>query len=139
MCFTRIPAVLWVRVVLFTFCRATAAGELNWIMEFISDPIEPHGGDFDTAAMARGEPGLPSEFKWRGEVYGVAERLRGWKESGRERGRAKGEIYLRRHYYELRMTDGSVWTVYFIRQPSSSRASRNRWFLYSREPDQCHS
>ena len=103
-------------------------------MEFVSDPIAPYGSGFDTVAMGRGEPGLPSAFTWRQVPYEIDERLRAWKESQREGGRARGELYLRRHYYELRMTDGSVWTVYFVRQPSAPRASRSRWFLYTIEP-----
>ena len=29
-----------------------------------------------------------------------------------------------------RMIDGSVWTVYFTRQPQAGRSGRSRWFLY---------
>ncbi len=99
--------------------------------EFISDCITPHKGHFDTTAMARGEPGLPSGFTWRGVSYDVIERLKAWKHSERESGRAGGELYLRRHYYQLRMSDGSLWTVYFVRQPAKSGSAKRRWFLYT--------
>ncbi|MEE9295291.1 MAG: DUF6504 family protein [Phycisphaerae bacterium] len=103
-------------------------------MGFVSDPISPHGRGFDAVAMGRGEPGLPSAFTWRGAPYEIDKRLGAWKESQREGGRAGGELYLRRHYYKLRMTDGSVWTVYFVRQPATRRAAKSRWFLYTMEP-----
>jgi len=102
--------------------------------EFVSDPISPHQGSFDTVAMGRGEPGLPSGFTWRGLSYNIAERMEAWKHSERESARAGGELYLRRHYYRLRMSDGSVWTVYFVRQPAKSGSPKSRWFLYTIDP-----
>ena len=30
--------------------------------EFVSEPIKPVAGTFDTVGMARGEPGLPGRF-----------------------------------------------------------------------------
>lgn len=98
--------------------------------EFVSEPIVPLQGTFDVQAMGRGEPGLPSGFTWRGACYDVVERLAQWKHSSREGSRAQGELYLRRHYYKLRMSDGAAWTVYFTRQPSPGGSPRQRWFLY---------
>ncbi len=97
---------------------------------FISEPITPDTAQFDTPAMARGEPGLPVGFNWRGKNYLIVRKLDQWKHSAPEGGRAGGELYLRRHYYKLRMSDDSVWTVYFIRQAPRSGSSRQRWFLY---------
>ncbi len=101
--------------------------------EFVSEPIVPSTGGFDVTAMARGEPGLPTAFRWRDETYSVIETVRQWKHSERESGGVRGELYLRRHYYSLRMSDNSIWVVYFIRQPAKSGASTSRWFLYSVE------
>ena len=39
--------------------------------EFISEAVRPVGGTFDAAGMARGEPGLPQRFVWRGREYAV--------------------------------------------------------------------
>jgi hypothetical protein len=103
--------------------------------ELISEPIEPLAGTFDTAAMARGEPGLPVGFRWRGRVHRIVELLAAWKKSSREGG--VGELYLRRHCYRLRMDDGAIWEIYFTRQAQagpSRRAARQRWFLYTRQP-----
>jgi hypothetical protein len=101
--------------------------------DFVSEPIVPFRGTFDAQAMSRGEPGLPRGFTWRGTAYDVVERLARWKHSSREGGRAQGELYLRRHYYRLRMSDGSVWTVYFTRQASPGGSPKRRWFLYGRD------
>jgi hypothetical protein len=99
--------------------------------ELISEPITPHARTFDTSSMGRGEPGLPSAFTWRGELFDVLERREAWKMSSREGG--VGELYLRRHYYKLRMSDESVWTVYFVRQTPRSGDPKSRWFLYTRD------
>ena len=95
----------------------------------------PCKGRFDAPAMARGEPGLPSGFQLRGLSYDVIQRIEQWKHSERESGRAGGELYLRRHYYKMRMSDQSVWTVYFTRQPLTSGSFKDRWFLYTIERD----
>ena len=97
--------------------------------EFISEPIIPTAGTFDASRMGRGEPGLPDGFAWREESLQIMEVVETWKQSSREGG--VGELYLRRHYYKLRMSDGSVWTVYFVRQAPRSGNRKARWFLYS--------
>jgi len=102
----------------------------GFMAELISEPITPHAGTFDTKRMGRGEPGLPNGFTWRGESVDVVEELGGWKQSSREGGGA-GDLYLRRHYYKLRMSDGSIWTVYFVRQSPRTGDPKIRWFLYA--------
>lgn len=101
--------------------------------EFVSEPITPRRGTFDTAAMARGEPGLPTGFEWRSQWFDVVECLERAKQSGPEIGRLDGERYLRRHTYRLRMSDGSIWSVYFIRHTPRSGSRTRRWFLHSLE------
>ena len=101
--------------------------------ELISEPITPQRGTFDPARMARGEPGVPRGFDWHGQSVEVTEVVRAWKHSSREGGRAGGDLYLRRHYYKLRMDDASVWTVYFVRQTPRSGNPKKRWFLYTIE------
>ncbi|MFP4107023.1 MAG: DUF6504 family protein [Phycisphaerae bacterium] len=99
--------------------------------QFISEPIKPVEGTFDTGGMARGEPGLPQQFTWRGEKLTVVRVLESWKKSGREGHSSKGELYLRRHYYRLETTCGKNMTVYFERQARPATSARKRWFLYS--------
>ncbi len=100
--------------------------------EFICEPLAPEPRTGDTAAMARGEPGLPSSFTWRGRRYTVAEVLKTWKSSSPEGGKAGGEMYLRRHWYRFMAGTGEVLTVYFDRQ-SRSRNPHRRWWLYTIE------
>ncbi len=99
--------------------------------ELISEPIMPRMGDSALSAMARGEPGLPLAFVWRDETYDVIEQIAAWKATSTEGGHAKGDRYLRRHYHKLRMSDDTEWTVYFVRQASSSGNPKARWFLYT--------
>ncbi len=101
--------------------------------ELISEAITPEGPSADSARMARGEPGLPKAFTWRGESFGVVREVSAWKESSREGARAGGELYLRRHYFKLKMTSGDLWTIYFVRQSPRSGNPKNRWFLYTIE------
>lgn len=107
--------------------RAHHAGE-----EFVSEPIEPLKSSFDAQTMSHGLPGLPTGFTWRGDVRAVQHLLEHWKQSSREGGTADGELYLRRHYFRLQMSDGCEWVVYFIRQTPRSGPPQRRWFLYSR-------
>ena len=103
--------------------------------EFVSEQITPKQGSSDASAMGRGEPGLPGGFTWRGSSVEIVERISAWKHSSREGG-GVGDLYLRRHYYKLRMSDGSIWTVYFVRQTPKSGNTKDRWFLYTIERDQ---
>lgn len=98
--------------------------------KFISEAIEPVEGTFDTAAMSRGEPGLPKRFMWRKTEYTVANVLKQWKESGPCRSHGS-EIYLRKHWYRIQCTNGAEMTLYFQRQPRSKQQNKKRWWLYT--------
>ena len=108
------------------------AARYTIMAELISESITPDAGTFDPSRMGRGEPGLPRGFTWRDESMAVIDELGAWKQSSREGGGA-GDLYLRRHYYKLRMSDASVWTVYFVRQTTRAGNRKKRWFLYTRE------
>ena len=100
--------------------------------EFISEPITPLPGAPDVVAMVRGEPGLPPGFVWRKKEYRVVESLA----VGKIHSPDRGEMYVRRHTFRLRMDDDSVWEVYFLRQPPKRGArtrSAPRWFLKTRK------
>ncbi len=119
--------------------------------QLVSEPITPARGSFDTAAMARGEPGLPARFTWRDVAYVVTDVIEQWKSSEAEGG--SGELYLRRHWFKVRVTAvlgaaegpkqaaigpaSRVMTLYCLRQPPRGRtgsAARRRWWLYSVQP-----
>jgi hypothetical protein len=100
--------------------------------KLISEPIAPIAGSADPMAMVRGEPGLPEGFVWRDRPLRIAEVRETWKRLRPES--AGGELYLRRHYYRLRMDDGREWIVYCLRHASRRPGAGNparRWYLYS--------
>lgn len=104
--------------------------------QLISEPLTPIGAGADTTSMARGEPGLPHGFEWRGESARIVRLLEKWKESSHEGDNTARDLYLRRHYYKMRMTDDRVWTVYFERQSQRGGHPKQRWFLYTIEEPQ---
>ncbi len=100
--------------------------------KFISEPIKPLAETFQTAAMTRGEPGLPEKFLWRDTEYAVAEVLEAWKETGPCRS-GGDEKYLRKHWYKIKTADDLIMTLYFERQARSKGQSKTRWWLYTIE------
>jgi hypothetical protein len=95
--------------------------------EFVSEAIVPAPGSGDPAAMSRGEPGLPSDFTWRGKSYHVARLVSTWKTSTPDR----GEMYLRRHWFAIETISGERMTLYCERQAKSGTSPKKRWWLYS--------
>jgi hypothetical protein len=100
---------------------------------FISEPIVPLDASFDTTGMARGEPGLPRKFRWRKKEFHIAEVLEMWKEHG-DCAHGSGERYVRKHGYRVRVTDGSILQLYFIRSFGRGKfQTRSRWWIQSIE------
>lgn len=96
--------------------------------KFVSEPIDPVGGSFDPHVMSQGEPALPPGFVWHGEELAVKSVLRTWRGLKEDR----GDVYLKRHYFELLFEDGRVAVVYFMRQPHRhARTGEKRWWLYT--------
>ncbi len=93
----------------------------------IGEIIHPIGPTADLAALNRREPGLPDQFKWRGQTYPITEVIKSWKSAGLGIG-ATSEKYLRKHWYLVKTEDGQLMTIYFDRQPK-----RRYWVLYSIE------
>ncbi|HAI12506.1 MAG TPA: cytoplasmic protein [Phycisphaerales bacterium] len=97
--------------------------------QFISESITPDKDTLNTTQMARGEPGLPQCFTWRDTQYTVAELLDSWKESGKcTHG---SEMYLRKHWFEIRTVSGEVMKIYFERKARSAKQAKQRWWLYT--------
>ena len=94
---------------------------------FVSEAVVPEVGSFDAAAMSRGEPGLPRAFTWRGRRYEVAQVLSTYKTSTPDR----GEMYLRRHWFQVRALTGERMTLYCERQAKNRNRPKARWWLYS--------
>lgn len=100
-------------------------------ISFVSEVLSPVGTSFDTAAMARGEPGLPRKFRWRDRELAVAEVLETWRDYG-DCTHGSGERYLRKHGFRVRTEEGLVLKLYFQRTFGKSRPTP-RWWLQSVE------
>ncbi len=98
--------------------------------QFVSEELKPIAATGDTRGMARGEPGLPKQFKWRDQEYHLLGVLQQWKSSGPCRN-GSDEIYLRRHWYKILVEPHAVMTVYFERQSIHPKRPKARWWLYS--------
>ena len=99
---------------------------------FICEPMTPVAGTGDTTAMARGEPGLPKAFWWRGTEYRVVEMIRSWKTTSRCTSGAD-EQYVRRHWYTIRTDPPMTMTVYCDRQSKDRKRPKARWWVYTIE------
>ena len=95
--------------------------------ELIGEPLDMEAATFDAADMARGAPGVPSRFRWRGQTYGV-ERVEGRRRS------VDAEGYVRKHYFRVLTQTGECFEIYCDRQPKRGRDPRARWWLYCRIP-----
>jgi hypothetical protein len=93
----------------------------------VLEPIVPEPGTFAAQTMARGEPGVPARFSWRGTTYVVVEVLDSQRELGRCYAGAN-ETYVRRHVSKVRVASGEVMTLSAAR--GSSRGP-HRWILRS--------
>lgn len=74
---------------------------------FVSEPIEPAPGEADAGRAARGEPGLPHRFRWRGQEYTVEEVLETWKTTSPCH-HGSGERYVGKHFYRVRVAGASA-------------------------------
>ena len=101
--------------------------------KFVCEQITPAPGSGDTSAMARGEPGLPASFTWRGTEYRIAGVIEKWKTSSPCKSGA-AEMYLRRHWYRVLTEPQAVMTIYFDRQAKDRSRPKARWFIYSIAP-----
>ena len=97
--------------------------------EFVSEAIVPAAGSCDAGAMARGEPGVPGAFVWRKMTVVVARVRSTWKSTGKDR----GEVYLRRHWFEVETEAGERMVIYCERQAKNLKRPKARWWLYSVE------
>jgi RimJ/RimL family protein N-acetyltransferase len=93
---------------------------------FISERITPEPGSSDVGAMSRGEPGVPKAFVWRGGRFETGS----LRSTRRDMGTDRGDVYVRRHYYEIETVDQLRMVIYFDRNPSD-RSKRKAWWLYT--------
>ena len=92
---------------------------------FISQPLHADAGP----PAGNMEPSLPQEFDWSGERLIVVTVLRSWRSTKMDR----GDVYLKRFWFEFTLPDARVATVYFDRE---AKPGSPHWWLYTLEsPD----
>lgn len=95
---------------------------------FVSRPIVPAGEGFITPASG-GEPPIPQAFLWENRTLVVSALIRSRRSTKSDR----GDVYLKRHWYELELAGGGTIEVYYDRQ---ARRGTAQWWLYTiDEPD----
>ena len=98
--------------------------------QFISEPLKAVTEAVDPRSFAIGAPLLPAEFIWRGNSLSIAEVLEEWKETSPCR-HGSGELYVRKHWFRLRLKTGEEAKIYFERQPRFGDGKKARWWLFS--------
>ena len=91
---------------------------------FISEPIRPAGDA--TSLPQNNEPALPAAFIWRDETLEVKSLRNSWRTTKTDR----GDVYLKRHWFEFETADGRSATVYYDR---AAKRGTSPWSLYSIE------
>lgn len=102
--------------------------------EFISEIITPDPGAFDAGMMSAGLASLPPAFAWRGRRYTIIECLEHVKLTSREGGFARGDRYLRRQRFTVRLDSGPTAVLDFHRHVQSRHGApgnKRRWVLYT--------
>lgn len=89
---------------------------------FISQPLQADAGP----PAGNMEPSLPQEFDWNGERLVVVNVLCTWRSTKTDR----GDVYLKRHWFEFALPDGRIATVYFDR---AAKPGAPHWWLYAIE------
>ncbi len=99
------------------------AGEKR-LVSFVSAPLVPDGTFIASSALSQGEPPVPTTFAWSAQTLRVGEVMRTWRSTTNDR----GDTYLARHWYEVRLDDERIAVIYFDRHAKRGRA---RWWLYT--------
>lgn len=98
--------------------------------QFVGESIEPVAATIDASRMARGEPGLPRRFLWRGGEHEIDEVLSTGRRTG-DCSHGSGEQYVRRHTYRVRTKAGVVMDLSFDRSARTPRELRTAWRILS--------
>ena len=93
-------------------------------MGFVSEALVPGDAYLDTPALSSGEPPLPRSFRRHTAELTIASVVRTWRSTTTDR----GDVYLARHWYEIRTIDSRTAVIYFDRKAKRGAA---RWWLYS--------
>jgi len=88
--------------------------------QFISAAMQPLVETLDAVRMGTSEPGLPRQFRWRGQTIQITPVLRTWRETGPCH-HGSGEAYVREHWFQMLTDAGETMKIHFERR----RGSRN--------------
>ena len=94
--------------------------------ELISEPLEPDPTAFSRDGVPAGAPAWPLRFTWRARVYEIETIERTWKTTNASP-YTTGDIYVRRHYADVRTACGAQLRIYADRS-----GRRGRWMVHSR-------
>jgi len=98
-------------------------------VRFVSEPLRVADAEYVTsAALSQAEPPVPRRFRWRSEGLEIAD-ITGTRRSTKD---DRGDTYLAKHWYEVRLADGRDAVIYFDRKVKPGTA---RWWLYSISSD----
>ncbi len=89
---------------------------------FVSEPLTADAG----APGVANEPQLPPALHWREELLTVKNLRKAWRSTKEDR----GDVYLKRHWFEFETGDGRIAVVYFDRE---ARRGQAHWWLYTIE------
>lgn len=103
------------------------------VEQFVSQRIVPLAAQASARAASFGQPALPPSFSWGDEQFQIKHVVRTWRDTGPCRS-GGGEMYVRKHWWEVITTDDRRMRLYFERQ-ARSRSTRARWWLYSVRSD----
>jgi hypothetical protein len=92
-------------------------------MSFVGKAIVPDGA-MEIATLSHGEPSLPQAFLWDDERLEVRVLVKTWRSTKEDR----GDVYLKKHWFEFETTDGRIAVVYFDR---GAMRDKPRWYLYT--------
>jgi hypothetical protein len=109
-------------------------------IRFISEPIAV---EFDQEPALIKKPGMPARFRWRGQTFHVAHKLKEWHDYGRrgrmahnmqpahlEAAERRGSWGVGRDYYRVRTASGRIFGLYYDRAPKDAGDHGGSWFLY---------
>jgi hypothetical protein len=83
----------------------------------------PAGEGFLTPANGN-EPPVPRAFNWNGRILVITAIVRCWRSTKTDR----GDVYLKRHWFELQTACERTIRVYYDRE---IRRGASPWWLYS--------
>lgn len=91
--------------------------------KLVSCPIVAGGEGFVTPTSGAGPP-VPSTLIWGDRTLRITAVVRTWRSTKTDR----GDVYLKRHWFELETADGERLEVYYDRE---ARRGASRWWLYT--------